>query len=107
MPVTATRKHGQPDQVIFWFEPGDVEIAQTRMTVDQWLKAFLCPWDEFKLSLDHPAAYLKAAGENRQNLLSYVKDAQAHAFRLVQRGNRTVVASAGMTEANLRRLVGG
>jgi hypothetical protein len=105
MPVTATRAVGKPDDVLFWFENGPVECGGDTKPAASWLTLFLCPWSDFKLSLDHPAAFLKAAAENRQILIAGAKRAQEQPFRVIQRGNRVAVIGPAVSETNARRLL--
>ena len=108
MPVTATQRIGRDahaGDVLFWFENSEVELAGDKKSAAEWLALFLCPWSDFKLSLDHPAAFLKAAAENRKILVAGAKSAQEHPFRVMQRGNRIVVLGAGVSETNARRLL--
>lgn len=105
MPVTVTKAPGRPDDVVFWFENREVTVAGETLPAAAWLTLFLCPWSDFKLSLDHPAAFLKAAAENRQILVAGVKRAQQEPFHVIQRGNRIAIIGHGVTEANARRLL--
>ncbi len=105
MPVTAVRAVGKPDDVLFWFEPGNVTCANHTASATEWLRLFLCPWSEFGLSLDHPVAHLKAAAENRQILVAAVKSQKENPFRVIQNGNRVAVMAPAMTQANAKRLL--
>lgn len=104
LPVTVTRE-GPKEDTVFWFRHGPVQIAGLTLGAGEWLRLLLCPWPEFKVSLDHPVAYLKASAENRQVLLKGVQSAQGRPFRVVRRPNRTVVIGAGVSEENARRLI--
>lgn len=105
MPVTVAQSAGRPDDVLFWFENGTIECGGETKTAAAWLTLFLCPWSDFDLSLEHPAAFLKAAAENRQILVAGAKKAGEQPFRVIQRGNRVAVIGPGVTEANARRLL--
>ena len=104
MPVTVSTR-GAGEDVIFWFEPGEVEVAGIKRSVEAWLGLLLCPWSGFDLSLDHPVAFLKAGAENRQILVAGVKQAEKQPFKVIQRGNRIAVLGPAMSEANARRLL--
>lgn len=105
MPVTATKGAGRGDDLLFWFENGEIECAGTKRPVAGWLTLFLCPWSDFDLPLEHPAAFLKASAENRQILVSAAKTAQAHPFKIVQRHNRIAVLGPALSEDDARRLL--
>ena len=105
MPVTVTKSAGKPDDTVFWFENAAIDVAGVVRPVEAWLTLFLCPWSDFDLPLDHPAAFLKAAAENRSVLVSAVKTAQAQPFRVIQRGNRVAVLGPGLSEHDARRLL--
>ena len=105
LPVTATRAKDRPEDVIFWFENGEIECGGVKRTAAAWLGLFTCPWSDFDLGLEHPAAFLKAAGENRTILVQAVKSAQSRPFRVVQRGNRIAVLGPDMSEGNFRRIL--
>jgi hypothetical protein len=101
--VTETADHRR--DVIFWLENRKIVCGGIELATADWLKALLVPWAEFKLSLEHPIAMMKAAGENRQVLVRAVKAASDHPFRVIQRGNRVVVIGPAVSEENARRLM--
>jgi hypothetical protein len=109
MAVTATKTgEGPAGDVIFWFQEQEVQCplpAGEIKAASWWLAQLLCPWSDFKLSLEHPVAYMKAAAENRKNLLGAVKSALENPFRVIQRGRRIAVLGPAVTEANARRLL--
>lgn len=105
MPITVTKAAGKPDDILFWFESTPITVAEVTKPAEAWLGALICPWQAFDLSLEHPAAYLKAAAENRSILVSAVKRAQEHPFRVIQRGNRVALIGPGLSERNARRLL--
>lgn len=104
MPVTVTQRQGRPNEVLFWFE--DVSIDQTGviLTTRQVLELLVNGWDRFRLPHTHPIAYLKAADENRQVLLSGVKQAETTPFKVMQNGNRVMVIPPGMSQQQATRL---
>jgi hypothetical protein len=104
MPVTAARSADKPEDVLFWFENTEITCGGETKPAAAWLTLFLCPWSDFKLSLEHPATFLKAAAENRQILVAGAKRAQEQPFRVIQRGNRVAVIGTAVSEANARRL---
>lgn len=104
MPVTVTKEAGKED-ILFWFEPGSVTVEGLALPAREWLRLLMCPWSDFKVSLEHPVAYLRAASENRQVLLAGVKTAQGRPFQVFKNGNRTVVIGAGVSEQSARRLL--
>src|SRR5580700_10635216 len=97
MPVTAASVGGHA-QITFWFDQGNVECGGVTKSVSEWLRLLLCPWVDFRLPLEHPVAFLKAAAENRKSLLPAIKSAEEKPFRIAQRGNRIIVVGADVSD---------
>lgn len=108
VPVTVTVE-GDREQVLFWFQQGDIECGGMRNPAGFWLEALTCSWADFGaklgLNLEHPIAFLKASAENRSVLVAGVKRARGKPFRVVRKDNRIIVVGADTSEESMRRLL--
>lgn len=104
MPVTATLGT-KGEEIVFWFEPAEIECGGEKKSVGEWLELLTCPYEKFPLGPDHPISYLKAVDVNRQVLLTGVKTARQKPFRVVQRGRRIVVLGADVSDERARQLI--
>ena len=105
MGLTVTETADRRRDVIFWLENREIECGGLKFTTSKWLQLLSVPWNQFDVSLEHPIAMMKAAGENRQVLVRAVKMASERPFRVIQRGNRVVVIGPDVSETNARRLM--
>lgn len=102
--VTAVKSEGKPDDLIFFFEPGELEVSGDKAPVQDWLKWAICPWSEYPFAANHEhgMTYLKSYAQNRDVLVSLAKQAEAKPFRLITHGRRIMVFGAGISEQRIQ-----
>lgn len=90
-PVTCIVREGK-EQFTFWFDTSD---PTKRAEADRYFKAYVAArnWDDSVLGAEHPLYWMKAALENREVYLHWMRSKVAPLTE-IQHGSKTVLIGA-------------